>query len=90
MELARSVVSGETSHTIFYPRLAERFEYDIQIMDSSGIPELNRARKLSVRIQEGGNVLEFKENKVSDTTLLSNIIEEYPKCNSSDRIVFLL
>jgi hypothetical protein len=70
MEVARSIVRGDASHIIFHPRLAERFDYDIQITDSSDIPELKHARKLSIRVQEGGNTLEFKERKSTDPALL--------------------
>jgi hypothetical protein len=67
MEVARSIVRGDASHIIFHPRLAERFDYDIQITDSSDIPELKRARKLSIRVQEGGNT---KKRKSTDPALL--------------------
>jgi hypothetical protein len=44
--------------------LVERLEYEIQVIDDSGIPELKRARKLLVGIHEDGNTLEFKKRKV--------------------------
>ena len=70
MEVVRSYGEGEASHIVIHPRLAEQFEYEIQIIQDSGIVELKRARKLFVRINEDGNALDFKEKKSSDPNLL--------------------
>jgi hypothetical protein len=70
MEVVRSYGEGEASHIVIHPRLAEQFEYGIQIIEDSGIVELKRARKLFVRINEDGNALDFKEKKSSDPNLL--------------------
>jgi hypothetical protein len=68
MEPARSVVIN--------PRLVERLEYKIEVIDDSGIPELKRARKLFVGIHEDGNTLEFKEKKGSDPSLFEIVLRD--------------
>lgn len=69
MEPGRSVGWGRLSDIVIDPRLVERLEYDIQVIDDSGIPELKRARKLFVGIHEDGNTLEFRKKKGSDPSL---------------------
>jgi hypothetical protein len=69
MEPAKSVDWGRLNDIIVDPRLVERLEYEIQVIDDSGIPELKRARKLIVGIHEDGNTLEFKNKKRSDPSL---------------------
>jgi hypothetical protein len=64
MEPARSVDWKRLIDKVIDPRLVERLEYEIQVIDDSGIPELKRARKLLVGIHEDGNTLEFKKRKV--------------------------
>ena len=64
MKPARSVDWGKLSDIVIDPRLIERLEYKIQVIEDSGIPELKRARKLFVGIHEDGNTLEFKKRKV--------------------------
>jgi hypothetical protein len=69
MEPARSVDWGRLSDKVIDPRLVEPLEYEIQVIDDSGIPELKRARKLFVGIHEDGNTLEFKKKSGSDPSL---------------------
>jgi hypothetical protein len=63
MEPARSVDWKRLIDKVIDPRLVERLEYEIQVIDDSGIPELKRARKLLVGIHEDGNTLEFKKKE---------------------------
>ncbi|HKG87968.1 MAG TPA: hypothetical protein VKA95_06550 [Nitrososphaeraceae archaeon] len=63
MKPARSVGWGRLSDIVIDPRLVERGEYEIQVIEDSGIPELKRARKLFVGIHEDGNTLEFKKKE---------------------------
>jgi hypothetical protein len=69
MERDRSVDWGRLSDKVTDPRLVKQLEYDIEVIDDSGIPELKRARKLFVGIHEDGNTLEFKKKKGSDPSL---------------------
>src|SRR5918995_3575145 len=69
MEPTRSVDWGRLSGKVIDPRLVERLEYEIQVIDDSGIPELKRARKLFVGIHEDGNTLEFEKKSGSDPSL---------------------
>jgi hypothetical protein len=64
-----SVQKGNSSVIIVHPRLVERFEYDIEVVDNGSIYQINDARKLVINIQESGNTLEFKEKKSSDPSL---------------------
>jgi hypothetical protein len=68
MEPARSVGWGRLSDIVIDPRLAEGLEYKIQVIEDSGIRELNVLGN-SVGIHEDGNTLEFKEKKGSDPSL---------------------
>jgi hypothetical protein len=69
MEPSRSVGWGRLCDIVIDSRLVERLEYDIQVIDDSGIPELKRARKLFVGIHEDGNTLEFRKKRGSDPPL---------------------
>ena len=44
MERDRSVDWGRLSDKVTDPRLVKQLEYDIEVIDDSGIPELKRAR----------------------------------------------
>ena len=46
MKPARLVGWGKLSDIVIDPRLIERLEYKIQVIEDSGIAELKRAKKL--------------------------------------------
>ncbi|HXW12307.1 MAG TPA: hypothetical protein VD694_06060 [Nitrososphaeraceae archaeon] len=52
---AASPLDRGQKNRIFDSHLVERFEYEIQINEDAGIPELKRARKLDIGIHDDGN-----------------------------------